>query len=449
MTHILRVTDGTTTISISDVSTGDVYWSEYTPQVSADHNAPLREKVSIRLINTISTARDNVNSLNRLFAQAQAYQDSRTGPRVYVEFDPGNTGSVYRSQLYSGAVKPVTETLKTDWRVVKVGYELEWERQPFWEGPLTQVPLTNSGGTANTSGLTVTNVNDSTGENWVDVAAEYVLGDLPSPIKVQMVNATNADATDEIYFWHNVYSYPTSFPHIVEAESSVGGSVTPSGTTTCSGGTFAVISWGTATETMIAEYNLSATTLGYAAGGRFAILARWHGLFPYSDCWLRVKLETPTNYYPVTIGNLSLVSPIASGRELVLLDTMRLPPYLEGQTSQQALVLRLYAQRTGGGTINMDYLQLSPIAGWMRFKSAARGVPYQSTFVYDGPEERTYYADGSNNWRSEFAQYGEPILLTPNADQRLYFNTSDYLGNAKIDQEWTVKAWYRPRRDSI
>lgn len=455
MTHVLRVTDGSTTISMN---TGDMYISEYTPQVATDFTQPLKETAKIRFYRTNASIRSNLNILNRLFQQAQSYDRNRTGARVYVEFDPGDTGNVYRSLLYGGRAKPGRNMLGWEWNDSNVEMELEWTRQPFWEGPLTQIPLTNAAGTDNTSGLAITNsCYSNTGgstENWVSIDAADLIGDLPASVKIQMLNSKNgADPSDEIYIFHNVKSTPASFPHILEGESASGATVTSTSDGTCSDGYKGVLDWTTDTETLLAEWTLSAANLGYAAGGKFALLARWAGLFPYDDCWVRMKLETTTNYYPVWTGGLNLVSTIASGRELKLLDTVRLPPYLEGQSAVKELALRLYALiGHTSNQISLDYLQLSPIsgeAGWLRFKSVARGVPYNQTFVYDGTEELTYYLDGSSNKISEFSRYGGPILLVPNENQKLYFNSSDYNGYAKVDQTWTVKAWYRPRRNVI
>lgn len=453
MTHTLRVTDGAGTVTLSDVSSGDTYWMDYTPQVAVDMSAPLKESLSVRFGKTIQNARDNVNALNRLFYQAQAYNRTKTGNKVYVELDPGGTSTPWRSQLFEGAIKPVDDTLKSvDWSNKSLSFDVEWTRQPFWEGTLTPVPLTNVNGTANTAGLTVTNVNDNTGQNWVAVTGSDIAGDLPAPIKVQMLNATNgSDSTDEIFVWHNVYSTPASFAPILEGEASAG-SVTPTGTSTCSAGSAVTIAWGTTSaETSVATWTVSAAQMGYAKGGNFAILARWHGLFPYNDCWVRMRLGTTSTWFVVHEGDLSLASPIASGRELKVIDTVQLPPYLAGETSVKELSLVMYAKRTGGGTINLDYLQLSPISGdsgWLRFKSVARGVPYNCNFVHDDIEGVTYRDDGTNKI-SEFTQYGGPILLVPQQAQRLYFNTSDYNGYAKINQQWTVRLWYRPRRSSI
>ena len=188
------------------------------------------------------------------------------------------------------------------------------------------------------------------------------------------------------------------------------------------------------------------------AGGRFAILARWEGAFPYTDMWLRLKLEGAGGNALYT-GNLSLIPDV---RSLHWLDTMRLPPYLAGQSALKGINLVLYALRAQAGThtVALDFLQLSPISstgGWLRFVKVdgGEGIAYQEYFTHDETEGYTYRTDTSSKIISEFATYGGPIMLIPNVDQRVYFLTCDDQGVSDIDQEWTVKAWYRPRRNSL
>lgn len=455
MSSTLRVTDGTTTVTLSS---GDFYIVEYQPQVAQDFSQPLKERCRVRHKGTVAGARTDYASLNRLLYQAEAYHRTLTGPRVYVEFDPGDTGDVYRSLVYSAKAQPMPSLIGPDWYNANIGMEMEWTRQPFWEGPLAQIPLTNTSATDDTSGITITNSNYSntggSAENWVSIDAEDVLGDLPGPIKLEMTNSKNgADDSNEILVFHNVFSDPANFPHVLEAEDATGATVTPAADATCSDGSKATLAWAAATETLIAEWSLSAALLGYASGGQFAVVARFADLFPYDDCWLRLKLLTTTDYYTLHTGELAKASNIASGRELKVLDTLRLPPYLEGETALRALALRLYGLCDATApSFALDYLMLCPIsgdAGYLQFLSKAAGVPYNTKFVHDGCEGKTYRIDGSNNLIGEFTRLGGPLLLTPNRDQKLYFLTSDYNGYAKTDQTWTVKLWHRPRRSSI
>ena len=567
-THNLQISDGTTTKSFVTGNTMSLV--RYEPRTSLN-GEDITERFRVNFTSkTPTTNTANINAINRLFEQARNYARTETGVKVYAGFDPGATTTVWRSLIKNGRIILNDEVLATRQYDQTLQLEIEWTRQGFWEGALTQLPLTNSSATDDTSGITVTNrydggtaqvetatfvgtisgdgnasvtvtaagmtgspitesvavlngdtptvtagkaavqlntnsnitarfhiassgadlvltrlvpaANDATlniaydndtctgltpdatsadttagsataHENWVSIdGVNDMLGDLPAPIKVQMYNSlSGSDATDEIFIFHNVYSTPASLDHILEGEEATGGTVTDTPLATCSGGFYAALTYTATTETLVATWAIDTAQLSYMAGGQFAVLARWAAAFPYTNMWLRLKLEAVTTGADLWVGEQNL---IPDDRELHLLDVLRLPPYLVGQANLKGINLTLYALRNTAGahTIKPDFLQLSPISGdngWLRFLSVDNGVGYEEYFTHDATEGFTYRIDTSSKLISEFAQYGGPIMLVPGVVQKLYFLTCDYNGIAEVDQSWTVKLWYRPRRNSL
>lgn len=447
MAHVLRITDSTSTVTFTS---GDMYLAEYVPQVATDVFTPIKERLTVGFTTSIATITSNIQSINRLLYQAQSYDRNRSGARVYVEFDPGTSGTVYRSLLYGGSVHPTDDFLGSQWGSGKIEFEIEWTRDPFWEGPVTAVPLSNASDTDNTSGIAVNNRGDASGENWVSISATDVAGDLPAPIRLWIThNSTDANNAGDFYIFHNVYANPSSFVHIIEAESSTDSHVTSTTDSTCSSNAYAAIAWDSTSETKIAEWTLASSDISDAASERFALLLRWNGLFPLTDCWIRPKIETRTYYYDVWVGNLSLVSATTDGDELTLLDTVRLPPYLVEQANLGELALTLYGLRNStDNDISLDYIQLSPISGdtgWLHLKAVTRGLGPGEKVVYDGTEGFTYRYENLTKF-GDITQYGGPLLLVPNEAQKLYFLTADYTGLALPSQNWTVRMWYRARR---
>lgn len=449
--HILRITDGANTVELSDDI--EIKLMAYEPQASLP-GEPIQETFNVHLVASLQKNLDNIRAINRLFMQARNYRMTETGPRVYAEFDPGNTGTIWRSEIIDGgSVNPVAETLGIDYINKKFRLPITWTRQPFWEGPLTQLRLTNSSASNDLDGITVDNVNDGNGENFVDINAQDVDGDLYAPVKIEMYNSySSADPADEIYIFHNVYSNPSSLTHVLEGEDATGGTVTPTaeGSPGSSDDNYAALAWTATTETLIATWAITSVQLSYMAGGRFGIVARFNAAFPYTDCFLRLKLESGTAV--LWEGEQRLVKP--DGRELYWLDTVRLPPYLAGQSDLRGLNLTLYGYRNQAGehTFDLDYLMLSPISGdngWKRFLSIDAGVDYEEYFYHDATERFDYRVDTSGDKVAEFTSYGGPIMLVPNEDQRLYFLSSDNQGLALVLQTWTVKMWYRPRRNTL
>jgi hypothetical protein len=446
---LLRITDGVTT---KNFASGDkMQLLSYKPGVVSAFDQPVEDQFTVEFLDTPSNNRALLNTINSLFAQARNYETSQSGARVYLEFDPGKTGTYWRSLINNGLIELEDDTI--GWQL-DVGLRLiiHVTREPFWEGALTQIPLSNTSETDNISGLTVTNSYDTTAENFVDIDNADVIGDLPAPIKIELEHSkSGADAAKNIYLFHNVYSNPATFDHILEGEDATGGTVTDSGTdTTSSDDKYTTLAWATTTEALIAEWSLSSALMSAAAGGRFAVLARWRGIFPYSDMWIRLKLLTANNNAMWT-GELKLVN---STSELAFLDVMRLGPALTGLANIKAIKLRMYGYRNQSGThsLPLDYLQLSPIsgnAGMKQFVSIDDGVAYQEKLVHDDVEKQLYRVDTSDKLIPEFSDYNGPILLVPNIDQRIYVNSVDKDNEAKVDQTWKVKLWYRPRRSSL
>ena len=564
--HVLQISDGTTTKSF--VTGNDMALIEYEPGTSLN-GENIRETARVNFTSkTPATNTANINTINRLFEQARNYARTETGAKVYIGLDPGTSGTVWRSRCFNGKINMNAEVLSVRQYDQTLQLTIEWERQPFWEGALTAVPLTNASATDDTAGITITNctdggtaqvetatvvgpidpagagnasfivtaagmtgsgdttavavANDDTAtqvatkaaaalnldgditamfnitssgadliltrlvaaandttmnvaytngtcsgltpdatsanttagsvtvhENFVDLNAQDIEGDLPAPIKVEMYNSYDDDPSDEAYLFHNVYSDPDNLTHILEAESATGATVTDVPLGTSSAGFYANLAWTAQTETLIATWAITSVQLSYMAGGRFAVLARWAAAFPYTNVWLRVKLESATAV--LWAGNLSL---IPDTRELHWLDTTRLPPYLAGLADLKGINIKLYALRKTAGThtLPLDYLQLSPISGddgWKRFLSVDAGADYQEYLYHDDTEGFTYRVDTSGDKVAEFTGYGGPVMLIPNRDQRLYFLSCDNQGLALVEQTWTVKAWYRPRRNSI
>lgn len=448
MAHVLKVTDGTTTITLTS---GDMYLAEYEPAVAVDVFSPVKERAKVGFTSSVATIQSNVRALNRLLFQAQSYARNKTGSRVYVTFDPGTSGTEWRSLLYGGAVHPGADFLGYEWAGNAVELDIEWTRDPYWEGALTQLPLSNGAATDSTDWVTLDNSNDATHYNYLSFDSTDIVGDLPAPVKLDLRNpSSDLSFGKDIYVFHNVYSNPSGFKHIIEAETSTDSHVTSTTDSTCSNGAYAAIAWDSTGATRIAEWTIASTDLGDAAGGRFAIMARWKGNFTYTNCWLQLRLETSPAEADIWVGNLSLVSATTDGSELTLLDTVRLPPYLEGLTTMRGIMLTLYGTRDStDNDLLLDYLQLSPISGdsgWMRFRCVASGIPAGQEFIYDGTEGMTYWEDGSSRKTGYYTTYGGPILLVPNVTQRLYILTANASEIALPSRKWEAKVWYRPRR---
>jgi hypothetical protein len=132
------------------------------------------------------------------------------------------------------------------------------------------------------------------------------------------------------------------------------------------------------------------------------------------------------------------------------IDTIQLPPYLlEGSTSTD-LTIELWGVRTSAGdkTINLDCLMLLPLDGYRKLRSSS-GVAQNSVLIDDGILG-LYYQTVSSEYVKDVTAEGEPIMLWPAIDNRVYFaQHSETADTADRDRLITVKIFYRERRATL
>jgi len=231
--HAFSLTDGTTTISLT---TSGIMLENYgmaAPQSELDQPAPVSvtDTVDIYISGATGAAvQTAARALDALLAQAIRRRAERTGPRVYVQAQLDSDTGVWRSELLNGRMELQEDALAV-WANKLARGTLYLERVPYWEGPETGIPLANGNGTwdgSSATGLAVYNCNDASGtapnkrNNYVQIAANAVGGNLPAPVQLELTNNTGSSVTYyEIFCANNAFSAPSSFGHVLQAESAV------------------------------------------------------------------------------------------------------------------------------------------------------------------------------------------------------------------------------------
>lgn len=459
MAVTLQISDGSVTVNLNDNSTAYVRTSGYVPREPEVGEVEVEETAEAIFLGTVSTARGNKNSLTRLFEQAKRYQDKKVGPRVYVQFKPESGDDTYRAEILSGRCELEEGTLNVNvglYGAGRIGARITWRRRYYWEGPETQVPLTNGNGTDDTSGLTIYNHDDAHAghDNYVQIAADDVDGDLPSPARIELTNSYNdSDEDSHVWIGHNVLSDPANFDHILEAEDATGASATANAT--CSGGEYVATTLSTDSETTMLTWALSSSFLTDCNGAHFRVLARFREdattAANITDVKFRLKLQVDNR----TIWQGEQVRPKVGDSYVIRdLGIIRLPPWpIESGQSSVAMNLLLTGQRTSGvnETIDLDFLMLVPTDGFRLLERVGDGVAYNERLVDDGISETVYVDTGASTARrSNVVAVGKPVMLWPNTLQRLYFLIHTWTANnAEIVRTHTVKVYYRPRRASL
>ena len=441
MAHAMSITDGTTTFSLS---TTNAYLQRYVPVEPTKDDATVTETIDLTFYGASTSAMQNaMQSLGRLFDTMRRRRSIGVGPRVYLQWQPDGDATTWRSELLDARIEYQDDTL-TAWGQAKSPASLSIEREPFWEGALTQLPLTNANGTSNTSGLTVWNHDDSGvgHDNYVQIAAADVAGTIPAPVKIELTNATGStQAYDTIWAATNAFCDPANFVHVLEAESAVvTGSYDSIGSNADSSGGQYVVKAVNLANTQF--FDLSAALLAKTQGHDFHLLARYRN---YGDMYVRPNLYDATGAYILRTGDEREIKAVSTNA-IVDLGVIPLPPggY---STTPAAHRLCLKYRTTGAVSVQLDCFMLFPAVAFRRLSivgSVANGAK-----ITDDPIEDRAYVTASGVDTPAVVRRSSPVQVWPNTLQRIYFAWGLQNTTAPIDQTFTVKAWYRPRRVSF
>lgn len=453
MAHALSITDGTTTVSLS---TSNILLLNYVPVAAEMQDTAqfvtggdggevlpmfsnVTETIEIMFENSSKTAlQAQVNSINQLLYLAKHRQTKRTGSKVYLLFTVDGDSDTYRSEVLSGRLE-LGEDAMRHYANIKVQARLYVTRRYYWEdNSETELQLSKSNVSATTGGVTIYNHDDSgTGQdNWVQIAAAQVDGDLPAPLRLTMTNNSGATQNySSFYIGTNAFSDPANFTHIIEGEDAIsGGTVTSD--SSCSGGSKLVnSSW---TGTNLVQLPLEDTQLQKTDGRWFRLIMRLADLT--SSCYITPQIRDGNGLITLYSGNEVLINSDAS---LVDLGAVPLPPSAANVSwSDMVLTLSMRAVSTAG--IQIDFVCLMPTDSYATFKQLGYGIPNNGVVTIDGIEGAIHSAG--------FPIYSAPmptVWVYPNKLQRLIFLHDETTGPPDIDNTFSVRAYYRKRRLTI
>ncbi len=279
----------------------------------------------------------------------------------------------------------------------------------------------------------------------VEIALADVPGSLPAPVRLEF---TPADAgagalTRDLWVGHSAFSDVASLNTLLEGESAPFTDGTRTADPACSAAQYMAHSWSGTSETRLSSIPLDTALLNAAGGNPFLALARLQTATAYTDLWIRLKIEATAGGTVLWAGTPVLLSTTCVLQEL---GTVQLPPYLVGAGDLQPVVLSLYAKRytAGSHTLALDYIQLLPLEGFRRLVALGSGLTHAQTLVDDGVEGHLFVTEAGSKVQS-YIGYGDPILLWPLVNQRLYLAQSNPAGASLLARSLIVRAWYRPR----
>lgn len=441
MANVFTLTDGVSTVSLN---AGSYLATSYQmATVDGRDLTHATETLEVTVSGaSLATIQTNVRAIETLVEAAKRRATNQSGPRVYFTAQWDGEGSSWRAEVTDARLE--TTDVPDQFRRGKVDVALVFTRGPF-EGAEVQLALANSNGSG-TSERHIFNNGDGSGitpdvrNNWVQIAGADVGGVLPAPVRLQFVNKVNdTQAYRNWWLACNAWNDPANFTHVIEGESRVTGygTITASTAALCSGSNYNALSVTTSGQM---QWDLSAATVADCAGYPFRVLIRYFG--------------TPPNYHQICVYDSTGLVELISG-DLVQSDTyavqdlgvIRIPPdyYASGYAALR-LVLKLWV--TGTVAVNVDYLQLMPADTTRLMVQRGMAHVLDTQNGLDESEGRAYGGTATGG-TPIYVLKGNPLMLTPGKLQRIYLLVTDSTGGSDIADNWTLQAWYRPRRWSI
>ena len=458
MAHLLQISDGTTTISLS---TTNVILQHFVPtEATLDKNGQYQdavETIEIAFSDTTTTAiQAKKASIDKLLAAAKRRAVRGNGIKVFLKYQPHNDSTLWRSEILEGRFE-LAEDAMTAFVSGVVKATLIIKREYYWEGTRVQASLSNQHGSSG-SGVRVYGHDDAANDNWVLIGSSTITGSLPTPLEIHIKNDMASDVNSANWYIGN-NSYDTSLTLQLEGESVVtGGTQLPvvSDNTLYSNGKYMSFTGATA----FIGFDIPNTVLS-AFGGRWAkIMLKAN--FPVSGglglVYVRPVLQ---DYY----GSVT----IYSGNEVLLrtdedyiqdLGNIPLPP---GRTATdwQGMRLQLQIRSTDGSsqTVGVDFIHLLPVDDRAYRHIEQRGMVLLklSEVVDDGIEDELYFYEGLETAPgSGFYIYkrhpiligrGTPIYAMPGVAQKIHF-LFDGTGST-ISWTYSITIFFRQRRLTI
>lgn len=435
MGHVLSLTDGTTTISLTSSGVMLRHYALRTPDIDPTGLiGSVGEVIEILIEGANESAvTSKVRAIDDMLGRARARYWTGSGPRVFLQRALTGAGTTYRSELINGSLDPDDDALQI-YTQYKIGYRLVLTRVGYWEGPRAQIALSNTHGTSNTSGLTVY-AKGNGASNYTDIAAASVTGSLPAPLELQMTN-TSGGTREYRNFRIANNTFDTSLSHIIEAETVP--AVADFADSGSSGGTYA----GFTGLGVSYDFTIDNSRSAKIAGRRVHILARF-AVLPITG--------SPSVWAQCMVMDSVGITPLYTAPEVKLtaddfiqtLGTVPLPP-TNYDTSGPTLVLRVNIVCASSTTVGLDYIQLTPADDlcYRHLIQRGYGVANGATIVDNGIEGLAYLSVSNINYPLYTART-QPVHVFPNRNQRLYFLHDGE--NSSINWTLSVKAYYRPR----
>lgn len=436
---ILRLTDGTATVNLHGAA--PVVGCTYRPlppdvatvrrsavgldgeQISAADYRNVTEEATIVLEGSAAAIQAAISSIERLLAQAKDRPAAGMGAKVYIEYQAHSGEDVHRSELLHGRIvwpdEPIRRSLEASQNTV--GITVLWERAWYWEGPEATLQFVNQSAPS-TPINSITIQNGSGGANGNTAQVYSVAGQLPTPPKITITNASGTDILAyKGWLWGDAHIGLTgSQHHIADTDST---------------------SWATIDHGLMPlNVAIADATLQKIAGRPVRLLARFSVLS--SQLYLRANVQHFISPLRLRLREGNEVWIGGSGAQIVDLGAFPLPPGGNTATTGVEVGISLYSNIAGSATLS--FLQLAPADNLRVLRQDGFYLNSGAAWVDDPITGITYYAIGGTRFPILRAE-GPPVRLWPGKTNFLRLLMQEQ-GSHNTGRQFTITAAYRPRR---
>ena len=394
---------------------------------------------------------EELEKIKRAFMLAEEAQELDDRDRIFLEIQKGNAGDWYRSEIITGRVQEDPTTMMTDWTKDITTARILFTRRPFFEKTSGDtITIVNGAGSGTTAAIN--NHDDGGHDNWVTVAAAQLEGDMAVHPEIAL-RAQDAGVTIRRVYLGILRGDPDNVVFL-EAEDgvNVGGISTDGADANCSNGNYVTSTWGTGADTKLFTLTIAAAHAEDLGGRWCKMMTRFQAAVGASPPKIRFKLLYGSNV-------------LWEGEQLQLhasdilqdLGDIKLPPWeQEGSSSESPdLSLEVWGQKSGGGTVKIDYIFPMPKDSFRFYEPIAGGLYYSSdeAWLYDTPEEGAFTqyggAAGTAGVVPNYVASGEPLVLLSNVDTKWWWLWDRSDASSPVDDAATVKLVVKHRRATL
>lgn len=460
------LTFGSTTINL--MGSGCKIKDGFRPAPANEADASVVDEMELLFVGSNAAARTLIQGINRLLVVARAQKHLRASKQfVYFNWAVNATDTTYRARVFDGMID-IGSQLTRDWKGGRARMRLRLERVPFWEGPLTAVPLTNDNGTdvEYPTYLKVYFASDDVGaspnkrQNWALIDGDDLEGDMPGPV----VNYLRMDGTNFLnQLIMGVYADVMGLGR-PDSNIEIGTILWAGGTLTAdagaSGGNYREVVLGASMADLVTTSVAMDPAKFYSS--YFRVLLRTFEL-PTDGAWFQIKLydaQTGIVFAESAMVQIDTTGMDGTYTNLFDLGVVRILPILQYPPltlNPVSIAIRGYVSG-GGGAANLNTLQLIPVDYFAWLKMVENGKTGSSGFpLVDGwGDDETSYEDllGLTAQVVFEQRLGSGIFLQPGVDNYVFWSVLPWRDavspeSLPVTEYGTVGMQYRPRRRNI